>query len=65
MLVGSPLLLSGLWVFVFRAQPRAEGHMWWFLEEEEEGKTRADFAVQLMPVPAGCLGKPGQRLLVF
>lgn len=30
-----------------------------------KGKARADSAVQLMPVPAGCLGKPGQRLLVF
>lgn len=36
-----------------------------FWRRRRKGKARADSAVQLMPVPAGCLGKPGQRLLVF
>lgn len=56
------LLLSGSGVSVFRAQPMAEGHTWWFVEQEE-GKSKGIFCNSAHA--SLCLGKPGQGLLVF
>lgn len=54
------LLLSGSGVFVFRAQPMAEGHTWWLVEK---GKSKGWICSSAHASPYS--GKAGQDILVF